>query len=79
MSVYYAGDEVYVESGAIYEFSSEALPPAPAPAIPPLEVLAIVAGALLLVGLILAVTRAIKHTAIAELEEKRRFVKRKQL
>jgi hypothetical protein len=79
VSVYYAGDEVYVESGAVYEFSSEALPPAPtAPAFPSLEALAVVAGALLLVGLILAVTRAVRHTVV-ELEEEKRFVKRKQL
>ena len=79
VSVYYAGDEVYVESGAVYEFSSEALPPAPtAPAFPSLEALAVVTGALLLVGLILAVTRAVRHTVV-ELEEEKRFVKRKQL
>jgi hypothetical protein len=78
VSVYYAGDEVYVESGTIYEFSSEALPPAPAPAAPPLETLALVAGALLLVGLILAIVHAVRHTVV-ELEEERRFVKRKQL
>jgi hypothetical protein len=78
VSTYYAGDEVYVESGAVYEFSSEALPPAPTPAAPPLETLVIVAGALLLVGLILAVVHAVRHTVV-ELEEERRFVKRKQL
>jgi len=79
VSVYYAGDDTYVESGAVYEFSSEALPPAPtAPAFPSLEALAVVAGALLLAGLVLAVAHAVRHT-VTELEEERRFVKRKQL
>jgi hypothetical protein len=77
VSVYYAGDDTYVESGAVYEFSSEALPPAPAPATPPLETLAVVSGVLLLVGLILAVAHAVRHTVVELEEERRRFVKRK--
>jgi hypothetical protein len=76
VSVHYAGDDTYVESATVYEFGTEALPPAPAPAIPPVEALAVVTGVLLVVGLILVATRAVKHT-VTELERERRFVKRK--
>jgi hypothetical protein len=78
VSVYYAGDDTYVESGAVYEFTSEAPPTPPAVTAPPLEILVLATGALLLVGLALAITHAVRHVAVEIREKEARFVKKKQ-
>jgi hypothetical protein len=78
VSVYYAGDDTYVESGAVYEFTSEAPPTPPAVTVPPLEILVLATGALLLVGLALAITHAVRHVAVEMREKEARFVKKKQ-
>jgi hypothetical protein len=78
VSAYYAGDDTYIESGAIYEFTSEAPPAPPIITAPPLEILVLATGALLLVGLALAITHAVRHVAVEMREEETRFVKKKQ-
>jgi len=78
VSVYYAGDDTYVESGAVYEFTSEAPPTPPAVTAPPLEILVLATGALLLVGLALAITHTVRHVVVETREKEARFVKKKQ-
>ncbi len=76
--IIYPGDDVYVGSVLTTEFTSEALPITPTPVvISPLEVLLVIIGVLVVVSLILAVTRALKHTIIEVISEKRRFIRKK--
>jgi len=78
VSVHYAGDNTYVESGAVYEFTSESPPATPTITTPPLEILVLATGVLLLAGLGLAVIHAVRHVVVEARDEKRRFVRRKQ-
>jgi hypothetical protein len=78
VSVYYAGDDTYIESGTVYEFSSEPPPTAPTITTPPLEILVLITAALLLAGIVFAATHAVRHVMVEAREKKRMFVRRKQ-
>ena len=79
IKIIYNGDSIYVGTLTTTELTPETLPEAPAPIteIIPINYIILGIGALVIVGAIVGIIRAIKHT-IEDIRETKRFVRRKR-
>jgi len=79
IKIIYSGDSIYVGTLTTTEFTPETLPEAPAPIteIIPINYIILGIGALVIVGAIVGIIRAIKHT-IEDIRETKRFIRRRR-